>query len=495
MKIVKNIHGFSITTVLMAAGLLGFLATVLVQMSETTSTTQKRSLLNTDRNSFINELRSLLTDQNICTNSLRFDPSISTTFTKMKKADGSDSDIYVADLAYGISRLEVENFVFSGPPEDGFHLLTINFRSKRKIQIRRGEIKIKVTSLTGGGLVNACFSAAGGDDGLWTRAANDLDIFYADGLVGIGTPTPNATLHVRSIDGSDGLIKVESSAMPGKTLSLASNNGDGLSSIQSFDDATGTPLPLVLNASGGSVGVGTTSPTSLLHAFGTISSSRTDSPAGNLTSIFTVPGQNIGVLNYGGTAPINDTLQLRLENAPMVTIKSIAPIGVTAVGIGTTNPEENLHVDGIFKIARPSNTGAIRIFPSEPDIAYQATGTGGHIFQTNGNSTKVKITNSGNVGIGTLIPSTKLEVIGTARVTALVETSDERLKENIRPSKGLEIIRQIKGVHFNWKESVHSMNQRKSYGVIAQNIEKVLPELVMINKNNGEKSVHYHGLV
>jgi hypothetical protein len=46
---------------------------------------------------------------------------------------------------------------------------------------------------------------------------------------------------------------------------------------------------------------------------------------------------------------------------------------------------------------------------------------------------------------------------------------------------------QIRGVTFNWKEG-----NRNSAGVIAQEIEKVLPELV----HGGEtKTVNYNGLI
>ena len=46
---------------------------------------------------------------------------------------------------------------------------------------------------------------------------------------------------------------------------------------------------------------------------------------------------------------------------------------------------------------------------------------------------------------------------------------------------------QIRGVNFDWKET-----QRPSLGVIAQEVEKVLPELVT---DNGTKTVNYNGLI
>ena len=67
-------------------------------------------------------------------------------------------------------------------------------------------------------------------------------------------------------------------------------------------------------------------------------------------------------------------------------------------------------------------------------------------------------------------------------------TSDQNLKENIQTiENSLEIVSQLRGVSFDWKE-----NGKSSYGVIAQELEEVLPELV---KQGEIKSVNYNGLV
>jgi hypothetical protein len=49
-------------------------------------------------------------------------------------------------------------------------------------------------------------------------------------------------------------------------------------------------------------------------------------------------------------------------------------------------------------------------------------------------------------------------------------------------------LKQINPVSFNWKD-----NGDKSYGVIAQELEKILPELV--KDNNGTKTVSYIPLI
>jgi hypothetical protein len=77
---------------------------------------------------------------------------------------------------------------------------------------------------------------------------------------------------------------------------------------------------------------------------------------------------------------------------------------------------------------------------------------------------------------------------GTLTVIDINSTSDIRLKENIQTvDNALEILNTLRGVSFDWKETGKS-----SYGVIAQELEEVLPELV---KNGEVKSVNYNGLI
>jgi len=81
-----------------------------------------------------------------------------------------------------------------------------------------------------------------------------------------------------------------------------------------------------------------------------------------------------------------------------------------------------------------------------------------------------------------------LNVSGVATATDFNSASDENLKTNIRTIEDpLAKVVQIRGVNFDWKES-----QRPALGVIAQEVEKVLPELVT---DNGTKTVNYNGLI
>lgn len=79
---------------------------------------------------------------------------------------------------------------------------------------------------------------------------------------------------------------------------------------------------------------------------------------------------------------------------------------------------------------------------------------------------------------------------GTLSSTNFTSLSDRSKKENIqRISNATEILQQLRGVEFTWKDS-----GQKSIGVIAQEVEKVLPELVMEDEC-GVKSVAYGNII
>ena len=108
--------------------------------------------------------------------------------------------------------------------------------------------------------------------------------------------------------------------------------------------------------------------------------------------------------------------------------------------------------------------------------------------QASGNNIFVDTTN-GRVGVGTTVPSTTLQVSGTITCVDINSTSDINLKENIHQIKDpLDKIMQINGVGFRWKDT-----KEEALGVIAQDIEEVLPELV--KNNDHTKTVNYNGLV
>jgi chromosome segregation ATPase len=101
---------------------------------------------------------------------------------------------------------------------------------------------------------------------------------------------------------------------------------------------------------------------------------------------------------------------------------------------------------------------------------------------------------NGNVGIGTSVANCELDVVGNVCISGVVTAtdfnslSDLNLKENIEIiDSPIDIVMKIEGVNFNWKNT-----GKLSMGVIAQQLEQTLPQLVSVDDI---KTVNYNGLI
>jgi hypothetical protein len=74
-------------------------------------------------------------------------------------------------------------------------------------------------------------------------------------------------------------------------------------------------------------------------------------------------------------------------------------------------------------------------------------------------------------------------------------SSDERLKDNIKPiEEPVKKTRLITGVEFDWNETLQTIYKGHDIGVIAQEIELVMPEIVT-TRDDGYKAVKYEKIV
>jgi hypothetical protein len=107
----------------------------------------------------------------------------------------------------------------------------------------------------------------------------------------------------------------------------------------------------------------------------------------------------------------------------------------------------------------------------------------------------MRIFGTGNVGIGTTSPGYLLHVNGSvAGVGAYNQLSDERYKKDIADiSDSLEKVLAIHGVTYKWIDE-EKYGSETQIGVIAQEIEKIVPEVVTTG-SDGVKRVRYSDLV
>jgi Chaperone of endosialidase len=148
-----------------------------------------------------------------------------------------------------------------------------------------------------------------------------------------------------------------------------------------------------------------------------------------------------------------------------------------SVGIGITTPQGSLHVNGQVYVAGPGVTGSlefgtanqdgVRIYPGAIDVQRNQFNCL-HLAKPAGAADGgLAAFFSGGTAVGTITTSG-----GTVSYNT---TSDERLKENIRPSaKGLNKVMKIQVRDYNFK----SKPGQNETGFIAQQLYTVLPDVV-----------------
>lgn len=95
---------------------------------------------------------------------------------------------------------------------------------------------------------------------------------------------------------------------------------------------------------------------------------------------------------------------------------------------------------------------------------------------------------TGNVSVGGNVSAVNGTFSGDVSADDFNSTSDERLKSNIKPlNDALQKVKQLNGVSFE-------MNNKAKIGVIAQEVQKVIPEVVN-TKEDGYLSVCYGNIV
>jgi len=192
-------------------------------------------------------------------------------------------------------------------------------------------------------------------------------------------------------------------------------------------------------------------------------------------------------------------------------LTNVAPIGGTNITVtGTTvNLDDSITLTGItatsasfvlqtFESSSTVITSGSNIFGDENTDTQQFTGSllisGSGVGAGSSIITTGSVNISGSLGVGTAASGVVGAILATNDVVAFA-SSDERLKENVEViGSAVEKVEAINGVSFDWipMEGVHVHSGHDVF-VIAQEVEKVLPELVT-TRDNGYKAVKYDKL-
>ena len=372
------------------------------------------------------------------------------------------------------------------------------------------------------------------------------------GNVGIGTTAPAAMLHVKEPSGSTSQIKMSAASNEANYgyLTMTDNtiNTAKLTLGTTFGYNTQVDAMTIFN---GNVGIGTASPSEKLEVEGSLRVNRAGSSAQ-----YGIFGQdsNGGFINY--QRPASGTLYENFRFIASNQVGSVERMRIDSdgnVGIGTDSPDTALDVVGgnadsvvdtlTLKNDSTGNSAGVGInfvVDGVNDVVTSAiygqrTGPSYHQgslqFLTKDSSgggllERMRITSAGDVLIGTDSPITSLgrtlqvksnsnlayfqiegssgsivfrnasnSTVGTITVaatsTAYNTSSDYRLKEDLQDFAGLEMVSKIPVYDFKWKT-----DESRSYGVMAHELQEVLPDAVSGEKDAEEmQGVDYSKIV
>ncbi len=266
-------------------------------------------------------------------------------------------------------------------------------------------------------------------------------------------------------------------------------------------------------------GIGTTAPVNKLEVVTT-----TADPASSGTSAngnFRLGGLSANhVMDFGlSSTSTFGWLQMRSKAAYETTYSlGINPIG-GLVGIGTSAPSSLLTVgrsDGSISaeiLLNPAATtnegGQITIkrslTGSTVDWTIDQYGSSAsdarlRIFNGGSETNGITIKENGFIGMGTITPTVRLQVNGDIIANSIAGSSDARFKTNITPIQDpLAKVMRLRGVNFDWNQNQfpeRTFSSQRAIGFIAQEVEKVIPEVVQTEKNTeAYKAVQYDKIV
>lgn len=207
----------------------------------------------------------------------------------------------------------------------------------------------------------------------------------------------------------------------------------------------------------------------------------------------------ITVLQYGSAPAIV------VQDTNRSTPQSFFVDNYGSVGIGVRPPS-----GGTTQLSVLGTVSASNVITSTSASFINVYGTNGYLGVNNSNPQHTLDVN-GNSYIsgsqttaGELIANGSAVITGTLTVNGSVSatgdvvaftTSDTRLKTNITPvTDALDKLDQINGVYFDWNTDLQSVHSGHDIGVLAQEIEDILPEAV-ITRPDGYKAVRYEKLI
>lgn len=237
--------------------------------------------------------------------------------------------------------------------------------------------------------------------------------------------------------------------------------------------------------------------TALVNGTGTITTSTTSTSVTGVGTLFTTEVDYTGKALYTSGDVYIGTIATISSNTS-ITLTANAAVAVTGAAykfgyLPKNSPLSNVEIDSNFinlnndklelsdttpvnlvnTVVRRDSSGNFAAGTITATLAGSATSAGTFTSTTQNSQFN-------SIGVGTAASTTAGEIRATNSITSWY--SDERLKENIKPiENALQKVSQLSGVTFNANaiaEEFGFTDKSKQVGVLAQQVEKVLPEAV-----------------
>lgn len=275
------------------------------------------------------------------------------------------------------------------------------------------------------------FGQAGGALGSVNGGSKNIALRWnSAGAVGIGSVdlTGAAASTKLVLQGDDTntapmQLNIRGNADTNKRMLLGYNTTSNYGSLQAFNGFS-TATNLMLNPSGGNVGIGTTTATLPLSFPNTLggkislwgSTSSTNYGFGIQSGTLQIHSDSLGsdiAFGYGSSAALTETM--RISGTGNLTVRG----SNASVTVGTAGGS-----DGALYFGNGSH-GVKRAYSSGNDVGLYTTGGDVYLSGSGTNTSSFVLKNNGNVGIGTGSPSNKLEVNGNLKVASTIRLGSE----------------------------------------------------------------------
>ena len=308
------------------------------------------------------------------------------------------------------------------------------------------------------------------------------------GTLGVtGATTLSSTLAVTGNSVLTGSLGVGTSA-PDKKVEINSSTGDCLRLTYNDADGTATNYADMLISSAGDL--------TITPSGGNLNLSSHNGSTTGLKLNNVLVTSTAAELNYNDT-----TVGIGAANKAVIldsnrNFVNLNYVEIDELAVIKTNSANNTIVYPLSLYAVPSTAAAIGLgtgieFNSvnDTDQIYNA----GYINYVSSNITTnsetgfldFKVANSGSINSVATISNN-----GVLSVTSLVETSDVRSKENIQETLSSDSLEKILNVNVKTYNYIKDHEKRHHIGVIAQEIKEIIPESVVISKNDDFEDFH-----